>query len=103
MTKNDESAPRGRCRFQFYRAKAMVLQVIRAGCQARTRFTFCALMRGPDSWWNHTRIRTFVMPNWSLWTVRILRRLPHTQKYDAHLTNCAALELIYRPFGDVSE
>lgn len=43
------------------------------------------------------------MPNWALLAVRILRRLPHTAKFDSHLTDCAALELIYRPYGDVSE
>jgi len=39
----------------------------------------------------------------ALWAVRILRRLPHTRKLDAHLTDCAALAVLYFPFGDAPE
>lgn len=29
--------------------------------------------------------------------ISVLRRLPHTRAFDRHLTDCAALEVIYRP------
>jgi len=35
----------------------------------------------------------------ALWLVRVLRRLPHTAAFDRHLTYCAALAVIYHPFG----
>lgn len=38
--------------------------------------------------------------NVALWAVRILRRLPHTRNFDSHLTDCAALAVIYHPFND---
>ncbi len=34
----------------------------------------------------------------ALWTIRILRRLPHTARFDAHLTDCAAHAVLYAPF-----
>jgi hypothetical protein len=33
--------------------------------------------------------------------IRILRWIPHTARFDCHLTDCAALAVIYHPFGDV--
>lgn len=44
--RNDESARRGACSFQFYRNKTMMLQVIRAGCQARARVAL-GYVKGP--------------------------------------------------------
>src|SRR4051812_4286431 len=38
------------------------------------------------------------MASLALWAVRILRRLPHTKRFDAHLTDCAALAVLYAPF-----
>ena len=35
----------------------------------------------------------------ALFAVRLLRLLPHTQRFDAHLTDCAALAVVYGPFG----
>lgn len=31
--------------------------------------------------------------------VRLLRRLPHTARFDRHLDDCAALEVFYRPLA----
>jgi hypothetical protein len=38
------------------------------------------------------------MADLALWTVRILRWLPRTRRFDAHLTDCAALAVFYAPF-----
>lgn len=35
----------------------------------------------------------------TLWCIRILRWVPKTYAFDRHLTDCAALEVIYRPFN----
>src|SRR5580704_14465854 len=43
------------------------------------------------------------MPNFALWTIRLLRWLPRTARFDAHLTDCAALAVLYFPFGDAPE
>jgi hypothetical protein len=31
--------------------------------------------------------------------IKILRRVPHTSAFDRHLTDCAALAVLYSPFG----
>lgn len=35
-----------------------------------------------------------------LFLVRVLRRLPHTSRFEAHLNACAALEILYAPFDE---
>lgn len=37
----------------------------------------------------------------ALTLVRILRAIPHTRAFDRHLTECAALSVLYHPFGGV--
>lgn len=36
------------------------------------------------------------MLDWSLALIRILRRIPHTDAFDRHLTDCAAHAVLYR-------
>src|ERR1700719_1748513 len=43
------------------------------------------------------------MSSLALWAIRILRRLPHSARFDAHLTDCAALGVLYAPFGEAPE
>ena len=38
--------------------------------------------------------------NQPLWLIRLLRRIPHSRRFDCHLTDCAALAVIYHPFGE---
>lgn len=33
--------------------------------------------------------------SWTLIFIRVLRFLPHTARFDRHLTDCAALEIFY--------
>lgn len=50
-----------------------------------------------------TLIHSASVSSIAIWAVRILRRLPHTRQFDKHLTDCAALHLLYAPYGDASE
>lgn len=34
-----------------------------------------------------------------LWLIKLLRQLPHTTTFDRHLTDCAALAVLYHPFN----
>lgn len=34
-----------------------------------------------------------------LWMIRVLRWLPRTARFDSHLTDCAALAVIYAPWN----
>lgn len=40
------------------------------------------------------------MPNWALWAVRLLRKLPHTVAFDRHLDDCAALDINHHVFNE---
>jgi hypothetical protein len=40
------------------------------------------------------------MADLALWAIRVLRALPHTARFDKHLTDCAALAVVYEPFGE---
>ena len=94
MRLNDKSAQlRGACWFRIYQNKAMIYSVIRAGCQARARFAHIGYVQGPLIREFIHGSGSFVMPNWALWAVRILRRLPHTRRFDNHLTDCAAVAI----------
>src|SRR6185437_10821646 len=43
----------------------------------------------------------FVMPNrLTLLAIRILRWLPRTARFDAHLDRCAAIEVLHVPYDD---
>ena len=39
----------------------------------------------------------------ALAAIRILRKLPRTARFDAHLTDCAALAVLYGPLDDTLE
>jgi hypothetical protein len=43
------------------------------------------------------------MTDLALWVIRVLRALPHTARFDKHLTDCAALAVVYGPFDDTLE
>jgi hypothetical protein len=43
------------------------------------------------------------MSDLALSTIRLLRKLPRTASFDAHLTNCAALAVFYGPMDDSLE
>ena len=43
------------------------------------------------------------MTDLALWIIKILRALPHTARFDRHLTDCAALAVVYGPFADTLE
>ena len=34
----------------------------------------------------------------ALWATKVLRKIPHTARFDTHLDDCAALEVIYGPY-----
>jgi hypothetical protein len=42
------------------------------------------------------------MSDAALFAVRVLRWLPRTREFDKHLTDCAALELLYAPYSDAA-
>lgn len=35
------------------------------------------------------------MASFGIWTVRVLRKLPHTEAFDAHLTRCVFAEVLF--------
>jgi hypothetical protein len=35
----------------------------------------------------------------ALWAIRVLRKFPHTARFDRHLDNCAAHEVVYAPYN----
>ena len=39
------------------------------------------------------------MSTLALWAIRLFQRLPHTARFEAHLTDCAAIAVVYAPFG----
>jgi hypothetical protein len=74
-------------------------QVIRAGCQANARLTLSVLGMSPIRQSIHESGH-FVMPNWALSAVRLLRKLPHTVAFDRHLDDCAILDIDHQIFGE---
>ena len=39
------------------------------------------------------------MSTLALWAIRVFWKLPHTARFEAHLTDCAGIAVSYAPFG----